>query len=225
MRSRDDIGRALVDAIRKHEMLPIGDLCAIAGRSPLTVWRILKPIGYYTSFNYNARFYTLLDIPRFDRDGLWFCRDVGFSSHGSLTRTLVALVEASPMGMTPNEVTALLRVRVQNQLFHLFAQQKLGRAPWGRAHLYLSFDEERQQEQARRHRATPRTPAAGTESPLTDTETIAILAELVRSPRSSARRLAAVLSGRGMAVTAQKVLTVIERYDLPKKGASRRWKS
>ena len=69
------------------------------------------------------------------------------------------------------------------------------------------------------------TPAAGTESPLTDTETIAILAELVRSPRSSARRLAAVLSGRGMAVTAQKVLTVIERYDLPKKGASRRWKS
>lgn len=225
MQSRDEIAQALVDAIRKHDMLPIGELCRIAGRSPLTVWRVLKPIGYYTSFNFNARFYTLRDIPEFDRDGLWFCRDVGFSSHGSLTRTLVALVEASPMGMTPNEVTALLRVRVQNQLFHLFAQEKLGRTPWGRAHVYLSVDEEKQDEQARRRRRAPVTPAAGTESPLTDAETIAILAEIVRSPRSSARRLAAVLSARGMAVTAQKVFTVIERYELPKKGASRRWKS
>jgi hypothetical protein len=206
-------------------MLPIGELCRVAGRSPLTVWRILKPIGYYTSFNFNARFYTLRDIPSFDRDGLWFCRDVGFSSQGSLTRTIVALVEASPMGMTPNELTALLRVRVQNQLFHLFAQQKLARTPWGRAHVYLSVDEEKQDEQARRRRRAPVTPAAGTESPLTDAETIAILAELVRSPRASARRLAAVLSARGMAVSAQKVLTVIERYELPKKGASRRWKS
>ncbi len=225
MQSREEIARALVDAIRKHDMLPIGELCRVAGRSPLTVWRILKPIGYYTSFNFNARFYTLRDIPSFDRDGLWFCRDVGFSSHGSLTRTLVALVEASPMGMTPNEVTALLRVRVQNQLFHLFAQQKLGRTSWGRAHVYLSVDEEKQDEQARCRRRTPVALAAGTESPLTDAETIAILAEIVRSPRASARWIAAVLGARGMAVTAQKVLKVIERYDLPKKGASRRWKS
>jgi hypothetical protein len=225
MQTRDEIARALVAAIRKHDMLPIGELCRVAGRSPLTVWRILKPIGYYASFNFNARFYTLRDIPSFDRDGLWFCRDVGFSSQGSLTRTLVALVEASPMGMTPNEVTALLRVRVQNQLFHLFAQEKLGRTPWGRAHVYLSLDEEKQDEQARRRRRAPVTPAAGTESPLSDAETIAILAELVRSPRASARRLAAVLSARGMAVTAQKVLTVMERYELPKKGASHRWKS
>ena len=225
MRSRDEIGQALVNALRKHQILPIDDLCAIAGRSPLTVWRILKPIGYHTSFNFNARFYTLHDIARFDRDGLWFCREVGFSSHGSLTRTLVALVEASPMGMTPNELSALLHIRVQNQLFHLFAQKKLSRTLWGRAHVYLSLEEERGDEQARRRRTTPSTPVAGTESPLTDTETIAILAELVRSPRSSARRVAAALSARGMAVSARKVLAVIERYELPKKRASRRSRS
>ncbi len=214
----------MVEALRKKKILTIKELCSIAHRSPLTVWRILQPIGYHTSFNHNAGYYTLTETPRFDADGLWFFREVGFSSHGSLTRTLVALTERSPMGMTANELSALLHVRVQNQLFHLFAQQKLGRSPWGRAHAYVSLDEEVQQEQLRRRRATQVSPVP-TESPLTDSETIAILAELVRAPRASARRVATVVNARGLAVTRQKVLAVIERYDLPKKGASRHWRS
>ncbi len=224
MGTREETGRSMVEALRKKKILTIEELCSIAHRSPLTVWRILKPIGYHTSFNHNARYYALAETPRFDADDLWFFREVGFSSHGSLTRTLVALTERSPMGMTANELSALLHVRVQNQLFHLFAQEKLGRSPWGRAHAYLSLDEEVQQEQLRRRRATQVSPVP-TESPLTDSETIAILAELVRAPRAPARRVAAVLSARGLAVTRQKVLAVIERYELPKKGASRRWRS
>jgi len=224
MPSRGEIGQSMVAALKKKKILTIGELCSIAERTPLTVWRILKPIGYYTSFNQNAGYYTLAETPRFDTDGLWFYRDVGFSFHGSLTRTLVALTERSPMGMTPNELSALLHVRVQNQLFHLFAQQKLGRFPWGKGHAYVSPSEEVQREQIRRRRATEVSPVP-TESPLSDSETIAILAELVRSPRSSARGIAAVLSARGVAVTRQKVLEVIDRYELPKKGASRRWRS
>ncbi len=224
MRSRDETGRSMVEALRKKKILTIKELCSIAHRSPLTVWRILAPIGYHTSFNYNASYYTLTETPRFDANGLWFFREVGFSSHGSLTRTLVALTKRSPMGMTANELSALLHVRVQNQLFHLFAQEKLGRIPWGRAHAYVSLDEEVQQEQLRRRSATQVSPVP-TESPLTDSETISILAELVRAPRAPARRVATVVSARGLAVTREKVLEVIERYDLPKKGASRRWRS
>jgi hypothetical protein len=224
MASREQAGQSLVEALRKQKILTMEDLCSIAQRSPLSVWRILKPIGYHTSFNYNARYYTLSETPRFDADGLWFFREVGFSSHGSLTHTLIALTERSPMGMAANELSALLHVRVQNQLFHLFAQEKLRRFPWGRAHVYLSLQEEVQEEQRRRRRATQVSPMP-TESPLTDSETIAILAELVRAPRTPARRVAALLSARGLAVTTEKVLAVIERYDLPKKRASRRWRS
>jgi hypothetical protein len=224
MPTHDEIGQSLVKALRKKKILMIGELCSIAQRTPLTVWRTLKPIGYHTSFNYNAGYYTLSETPRFDADGLWFYRDVGFSCHGSLTRTLVALTERSPMGMTPNELSALLHVRVQNQLFHLFAEQKLGRSLWGRAHAYVALTEEVQQEQLRRRRATQVSPVP-TESPLSDSETIAILAELVRSPRSSASRITTILSARGLTVTPQKVVAVIKCYDLPKKGASHRWKS
>ena len=221
------IGLALVKALRSKKILTIEELCEIAQRSPMTVWRILKPIGYYTSFNCNARYYTLVETPRFDADNLWFFRDIGFSSYGSLNRAIVGLVESSTMGMTPNELSAVLRVRVQNQLHHLFAQQKVDRVPWRRAYLYLSVEEEVREQQLRRHQARRErsVPVGGGPVPLTDSETIAILAELVRTPRFSVRRIATVLAARGLAVTHPKVLAVIEKYDLTKKRASRRSRS
>ena len=106
MDSRAITAQALVDALRKRTILTIDDLSEIAQRTPATVWRILKPIGYYTSFNFNAKFYTLAETPRFDANQLWFFRDVGFSSYGSLNRTLVGLVETSEMGLTQTERSA-----------------------------------------------------------------------------------------------------------------------
>jgi hypothetical protein len=41
---------------------------------------------------------TLRDAPRFNRDGLWRHKDIGFSKHGSLTATIGYLVGRSPSG-------------------------------------------------------------------------------------------------------------------------------
>lgn len=219
--------KKLVEALKRKKVLTIKELCEIAERSPMSVWRTLKPVGYCTSFNLNARYYTLTETAQFDAEGLWFYRNVGFSSFGSLTRTLVALVHGSKMGMTSNELSAILRVRVQNQLFHLFATSAVERAQWGRAHVYLSIEEEVREEQRRRREASQekalRSPA--TQAPPSESETIAILAELVRAPRSAARRIAAILGARGLEITREKVLVVIEKYDLRRKKGRRSTRS
>lgn len=226
METRALIAEALAKALRNRKILTIDDLCEIAQRTAPTVWRILKPIGYYTSFNFNARFYTLAETPRFDANHLWFFRKAGFSSYGSLTRTLIGLVEDSTMGLTQNELSALLQVRVQNQLFHLFVQRKLARTDWGRAHVYLSTDEETREQQLRRHKASREPgPVSWREGLPSDGETIAILAELVRRPNATARHIAALLSARELPVTRQQVLAVIDKHDLRKKRASRRSRS
>jgi hypothetical protein len=226
METRGLIAEALVKALRSRKILTIDDLCAIAQRTPPTVWRILKPVGYYTSFNCNAKFYTLAETPRFDANNLWFFRKVGFSSYGSLTRTLVGLVQDSKMGMTQNELSALLQVRVQNQLFHLFVQKKLARTDWGRAHVYLSVDQETREQQLRRHKKSREQEAVRRREGMpSDSETIAILAELVRRPHTTARHIAALLSARELPITRQQVLAVIDKYDLRKKRASRRSRS
>ncbi len=221
MSGREEGTEAVVKALRKRRVLTLDDIQQIAGWSPMTLWRNLKPIGYYTSFNYNARYYTLAGIPHFDENGLWFYRTVGFSFYGTLNRTIVALVESSPMGMTPNELSAILTVRVQNQLSRLYAKNELGRVKCGRAQLYVSVQEAVQAQQLRRREAH-RLLAQGDEFSATGEEKIEILAELVRNPRSSARGVSFRLSARGLNITRQKVLAVIEKYDLKKKRRSRR---
>ena len=127
--------------------------------------------------------------------------------------------------MTSKELSAILKVRVQNQLYHLFARDQIERTEWGRAHLYLSIEEDVRKEQLRRREASKEKalPSPRAQAPLSESETIAILAELVRTPRSSARRIATILAARGLEITREKVLAVIEKYDLRrKKGRYRR---
>jgi hypothetical protein len=224
MKPNSASAQSLIETLKKKRILTLKELCETAKRSTMTVWRILKPIGYRTSFNFNARYYTLTETAKFDTDGLWFCRDVGFSSFGNLNRTIVGFVNRSTMGMTPNELSTILRVRVQNQLHHLFASNQVEQAKWGRSHVFLSVEKELREEQLRRRKASQeKTPS--TETVLTESETIAILAELVRTARAPARRIAAILASRGLEITTEKVLTVIEKYDLGlKKGRYRRSK-
>ena len=214
----------VIKAFRRKKILTLEEIRAIADWSPMTLWRNLKPLGYYTSFNFNARYYTLAQTPRFDVNGLWFYRAVGFSSYGTLNRTVVALVENSDMGMTANELSEILTVRVQNQLSQLSAKREIGRVKWSRSQLYLSRDEHVGAEQLQRreaHQQAMLLGAGGEQSP-TEEETIEILAELVRKPRSSARGVAILLSARGLNVTRQKVLAVIDTYGLKKRGPLRR---
>ena len=220
MKGPEEVTEAVVKALRKRKVLTLDDIQQIAGWSSMALWRNLKPIGYYTSFNYNARYYTLAGIPRFDENGLWFYRKVGFSSYGTLNRTILTLVEKSPMGMTPNELSAILTVRVQNQLSRLHEQNELGRIKRGRAQLYVSIHEAVQAEQLRRREAHGLLGDCRALPP-TQEETIEILAELVRAPRSSARGISFQLNARGLDITRPQVLAVIEKYGLKKKRRSR----
>src|SRR5271166_826932 len=68
--------------------------------SHMTVFRILSEYGYHTSYNRNAAFYALRDVPQFDPAGFWAYRGIRFSRHGSLSDTIVALVENATAGQT-----------------------------------------------------------------------------------------------------------------------------
>ncbi|MBC8218835.1 MAG: hypothetical protein H8E73_10255 [Planctomycetes bacterium] len=207
--------KTLVRALRKKKILSLKDLCQAADCCTMTVWRNLKTVGYYTSFSHNARYWTLADTPRFDKDGLWFYREIGFSVYRTLSRATSQMIHQSTMGMTPNELSERLRVRVQNQLHDAFLRGDVHRVAWGRTQLYLSVDPEVQTQQVQRRQKHGDT--SGSDS-VSDSDTIAVLAELVRAPRSSANRIATILGARGLHVTVVNVQTVIDTYDLRKKG-------
>ena len=63
--------------------------------SAISIRRFLKQLGYFNSFTHNSKWYTLSSIPEFDKNGLWFYNQIGFSRHGNLNHNIVHFINKS----------------------------------------------------------------------------------------------------------------------------------
>jgi hypothetical protein len=187
----------------------------------MTVFRALKSCGYYSSFNHNARYYTLAQTPRFDAHGLWFYRSIGFSRHRTLPDTLVALVCEAPAGATAAELSDRLRTPVANLLPRLAQQSLLARRALGRQTIYLAPEAPRQESQWQQRRQPDPGPAAPAILPdhLPVPLVLAVLVEWIRAPEASPEQLCRVLRGKGLTLSPQQVQGVADHFLLKKKWA------
>jgi hypothetical protein len=128
---------------------------ALGTTSTMTVFRKLKALGYRTSYSHRGKYYTLAEILRFDEQGLWSCRGVGFSRHGNLLATAQAFVEQVEAGLIASELEALLHVEVKEPLLHLYRQGRIARRDIAGVYVYLSRQPARQREQRLRREARP----------------------------------------------------------------------
>lgn len=207
----------IVRLLRRREVADMVMLQAEVGRrSRRSVFRDLKRLGYLTSFTHRGRFYTLPDIPRFDRQGLWFHQDVGFSRFGTLKETVAHLVPEAPEGRTHGELRALLRVRVHNTLLDLVRSQAIGRevVEGMGEFVYVSAERGKAKQQLARRRQRI---GAAEEEALPPSETVlAILVETLKAGRVTVAPdvVARRLSARGMRVKTAEVERVFQHYDL-----------
>jgi hypothetical protein len=217
----------VVELLRRERIATMQALCAELDASHMTVVRALKKQGYYSSINHNASFYTLGDTPRFNAQGVWLYRDVCFSRYGTLARTLVALVENSPAGLTVAEIEPQVHTRVGNLLSRLCRNGALSRCFVGPQAIYLTAQDERQEQQRRcreeQHEANRRAQCAaktgtGSYPPKMDTVMVLeVLIQIIKTPRSDAPQLAQSLRLRGVRITTAAVQRVLDFYALQKK--------
>src|ERR1700730_16983060 len=91
--------------LQKQKIAMLEELKQSLGTSStMTLFRNLKSLGYQTSYSHRGQYYTLVEIPEFDRQGLWFYRDVWFSRDGNLLRTAQRFVEEAVAGVTASEL-------------------------------------------------------------------------------------------------------------------------
>jgi hypothetical protein len=112
----------------------------LGSMSTMTVFRKLKALGYRTSYSHRGRYYTLVDIPRFDKQGLWTWCAVWFSSDGSLLTTARRFVSESDAGLTAGELQALLNVEVKESLLVLYRRGWIAREEIGGVYVYFSTE-------------------------------------------------------------------------------------
>jgi hypothetical protein len=222
MTAADATREALRRLFRRRHIADLDQLCTALGtRSRMTVFRRLSTVGYLSSYSHSGRYYTLRDLPAFDSDGLWQHRGVLFSRDGTLTRTLVRLVEEADAGQCHRELQLRVRLRVHNTLSALVADHRLGRAPLAGEYLYTSAAAPRAAAQlARRMQLGPA--SSGTPgAELTPTLVIEVLVEVIHGSvvHLDAPQVAARLVARGVPVTTAQVEEVCQRHGVEKKTA------
>lgn len=220
MRPRHDYSPALEKLFRRTPVVILDQLRrALGTNSRTTVFRVLSSAGYFTSFSHAGRYYTLRWIPEFDADGLWFWRDVGFSSRGSLRATVTWLVEQAPSGSTHEQLQTRLRLRVHDTLRGLVEAKALSRESVGDVFVYLAADPKVAATQRARR---PTQPAHDKPPPLDPLRTIEVLVAVIHDPKQDASILARRLRVAGVEIRQAQVQEVFERYDLGKKTAPSR---
>lgn len=205
-----DANQRLISAFKTQKCWMIEPLSRQMNYSIPSVRRFLSKAGYYSSFTHNGRWYTLASIPNFGREGLWFHKEIGFSNAGSLTRTLVRLIERSPEGMTADQLGEKLRCRCHAVLVQLYRKGRVQRQKHGRSYVYLAADADTASHQ-RRALQEPKAPLLPAEM------AVLVLVEFIHSPKAEFRQLANAVSRRtGAVITADQVQALFQRHGVKK---------
>lgn len=182
-----DPSKRLEKLFARRKCWMLADLAATMGYALISVRRQLKRIGYFRSFSNNGKWYTLRSLPRFNREGIWHHRGVGFSKHGHLTATIIHLVERSPTGLSARELAQKLQHPCHAVLTQMHNHAELDRLKLGGEFRYLSLDAETSRRQ-REGLAAQEAPQSS--MPLSTQAAVHVLVEYIKDPGQSFEQLA-----------------------------------
>lgn len=207
-----DPNQQLDQLFSKERCWKIKPLAEKMGYSIPSVRRFLSNIGYYSSFTHNGKWYTLKRAARFNRDGLWFYKDIGFSKAGSLTRTIIKLISRSEAGMNADMLGEKLHCRCHTILVQLCRQGKLQREKAGRCFVYLAADPHVAADQRRsmnyKNQPTTLFPAE---------IAVLVLVAFIRNPKAGFKQLARTLSStHNVTVEASQIQHFFDLHGLKK---------
>jgi hypothetical protein len=140
--------------IHKQKVATLPELMAALGTdSRRTAFRKLRELACRTSYSHCGRYYTLDDVAKFDKFGLWSHREIWFSVRGTLLETAAALVEASEAGYFVEELDNMLHVGTKDALRALVRSKQLTRDEVSGRFLYCAADRDRRRRQLLARRA------------------------------------------------------------------------
>lgn len=194
---------------RRNKVITLSELRQELRTSLRTLRRRLKTWGALASFNHNSRFYTLPETPQFDEHGLWFHHQIGFSSHGHLPQTIVALVGQSPGGLTAAELGQRLRLDPRSFLWQFHEHPDLQREKHRGHYVYFAAAPTR----ATRQKAVRIAALAPLPLPSAE-EAIAILVQAMQHPERSPEQLAAHLHSTYPHLSAPAIVALFAHHGL-----------
>ncbi len=214
MRTRDiQQEKKALNTFTQKKVVMVPELALLLQCSPTTVRRRLKGWNVYTSYNKNGQYYTLPSIPQFSKKGLWQYRGIFFSKHGTLKNTIIHFVRISEKGLSNSELAEIIGVNPHSFMPQFKELAELRREKYGRQVVYYSS--EPQVHQSQKEKRFPPEPPLGKLPP--NAESIAILVERIRNPKSSIVELSRILSQKGYTIGEETIRGLFQYHGLLKK--------
>ncbi len=123
--------------IRSKKTLTFEQVFKHVSCSEVTLRRDIRQINGITSYTHQGRFITLKDIPKFDHNGIWFYRKVGFTKYKNSLELIVHLINNSKEGLSREQIQEILKIEIYQQIQTLLKRNELYRIKIGNKYIYL----------------------------------------------------------------------------------------
>jgi hypothetical protein len=198
---------------QRQKIITIEQLSNLLSCSVITARRRLKKWQAYTSINQNGRYYTLPNIPVFDKNGLWRYQTVLFSKHGNLTKSIIELIRVAPKGLSAAEIANILDL-TPNSSFISRIKNVSGVKREKHQGRFIYFSDQSELYSSQKHR---RYFNQGAVDFPTDAQAIIILVHLIKHPGISIEQLASQVSKQDKQIDSGIVRRFLKFHGLLKK--------
>lgn len=129
---------AIEKIIRRSKIQTFEKILNKINCSSITLRRDIKAICGITSFTHRGEYVTLVDIPVFDKFGIWFYKGIGFTKFKNSLDLIVKIINNAENGIAKDEIEELLKIKISKQIQILLSQKRLHRIKFGAKYRYLS---------------------------------------------------------------------------------------
>ena len=204
----------VLDSLEKMKVFTLDSLVSFLSCSIPTARLKLKQWGTYTSYNQNGKYYTLPEIPVFDAYGLWRFKNVAFSKHGNLKKTIVHLIVTSRAGFNGRQLGEILGLSPQSFMHHIRHYPGISREKHDGVFVYFSDDTSVYKMQIKaRSKFVSEVPAVSVP------EAVMILVAIIKHHGISTEEILALPEIQGSSITREGVNSFLNSQGLLKKNS------
>jgi hypothetical protein len=139
MKNKSIDSELLLSCLNDKKIMTIDKLKSILRtRCRMTVFRKLSMLGYISSYSHSGKYYSLKNIARYNKYGIWSYTSALFSKNGTLKKTIEFLIGNSTQGYTASELNNILRVKVEDVLLELVKNKIVFRKKLSGIYIYYS---------------------------------------------------------------------------------------
>ncbi len=182
--------------------------------STISIRRFLKQMGYFSSFTHNSKWYTLQPIPSFNKNGIWFFNNIGFSRHGNLKQNIIYFIDRSPQGLSAKQLAEILSTPCHAVLNHMYKSGTIERFDERSELIYLSTVPAKKGQQIKRLQSVQRIDE--THQKLSAHSAVYVLVEYIKHPEASFVELSRAVAKKQVIATPQAITRFFQEHDLKK---------